>query len=316
VQCRRWFVRSLFCKKFARRVCILRSWLVWKAAPPRPLLTLSPRGVEPAKESMGESRPPAIDAASLSPALRPAAARATGAAFEVKFLLPEEKAQEVERHLAHALLPDPHSDPTLGGMYAITSLALDGPGFGVFHRDPAMKNRKYRVRRYGTAEGVFLERKRTVDRRVDKKRVDASIDDLASVANGRTEHLGHAWFVKDVADMALAPVCRVRYLRRALFGNTPEGAVRVTFDRSVRGCLAAGWSLEQRGEERVLLDGLVICEFKFHRAMPALLKNTVASMALESTGISKYRTCVRAFSAELGVALDTPAAPPPEARNA
>ena len=53
--------------------------------------------------------------------------------------------------------------------------------------------------------------------------------------------------------------------------------------------------------ERPLLDGLVVCEFKFSGAMPGPMKRIVAAERLAPAGVSKYRACVRAFAAELGL---------------
>jgi hypothetical protein len=240
---------------------------------------------------------------SVSPALLPAltSAAALGPAFEIKFLLTPAQAAEVQARLIKALLPDPHSDPTLGGMYRITSLAFDSPDLSVFFRDPRMRNRKYRVRRYGGADAVYLEMKRSRQRRVRKRRSAAALADLAPLAEGRVEDLTHDWFVRAARATDLAPVCRVRYLRRALFGVCAEGPMRVTFDHDIHGSLAAGWSMDPAGAERPLLQDVIVCEFKFHRAMPAPLKSVVTAMKLSATGISKYRRCVCAFAAELGL---------------
>lgn len=244
---------------------------------------------------------------SLSPSLR-GRGKGLGPAYEIKFLLDEVRAREVEARLLTQLLPDPHGDPTLGGMYTITNVTCDAPDLPVFFRDERVKNRKYRVRRYGAGEVVYLERKRSRKGRVSKRRVEAACEQLSEIANGRADGAAHTWFLQEVREMDLAPVCRMRYLRRALFGDTADGAVRVTFDRSIRGSLADGWSMDAHGEERVLLDGLVVCEFKFHNAMPAVLKAIAAAMRLEPTGVSKYRTCVRAFAHELKI---DPASLPP-----
>jgi hypothetical protein len=250
-----------------------------------------------------DDAPAAATDGSASPSLFPGAPGSPGRAYEIKFLLSEEQAREAEARLLRALLPDPHCDPVLGGMYAITSLACDGPGFGVFFRDEKMKNRKYRVRRYGGSGVVYLERKRSRQGRVRKRRVEAPLAALSAMATGRADDVAHTWFVRELGTHELTPVCRVRYLRRALFGACAEGPMRVTFDRNIRGALAPGWSLDFDAQERPLLDGVVVCEFKFHNAMPSPLKALVAAMRLEATGISKYRTCVRAFAPELGVDL-------------
>lgn len=298
--CVRLFGNGLFAQGVERRSQgehdrrLSRVW-VFAPSPGGPvsvLVAMTPRGPQ---TSHGDGTD-----ASLSPSLR-GKGNGLGPAYEIKFLLDEARAAEVEARLLTLLLPDPHCDPTLGGMYAITNMTCDAPGLPVFYRDEKVKNRKYRVRRYGTGDVVYLERKRSRKGRVTKRRVEAAVGQLESVAAGRSDEAAHSWFLQEVREMDLAPVCRMRYLRRALFGTAPDGAVRVTFDRSIRGSLAAGWSMDARGEERTLLDGLVICEFKFHNAMPAALKAIAAAMRLEPTGVSKYRTCVRAFARELGV---------------
>lgn len=240
--------------------------------------------------------------ASLSPALR-VPSGPSFPAFEIKFLVSDETAAQVEQQLLRALAPDPHADPALGGMYAISSLACDSPDFAVFFRDPKTRNRKYRLRRYGASDAVYLERKRSKDGKVRKRRVEAARADLASIAEGESSLPSHAWFLRELQVLDAAPVCLLRYHRRALFGVGSEGPMRVTFDRNIRGTLAAGWSFDPQGDERTLLQGLVVCEFKFQAAMPSQMKNVVAALGLEPTGVSKYRTCVRAFAQELGVTL-------------
>jgi hypothetical protein len=221
-------------------------------------------------------------------------------AYEIKFLLSESLAREVEASLAGVLATDPHADPALGGAYAITSLYCDTSRWDVYFREGRHATRKYRARRYGPADGgpVFIERKIVVDRRVRKRRTAVVEPLLARTVEGCS---GEAeWFGRQVAARGLAPACRVRYLRRAMFGVGPEGPMRVTFDRSIRGALARGWTFDA-GEERPLLDGVVVCEFKFDDAMPTPMRAIVAELNLDPTGTSKYRSCVGAFAAELGL---------------
>lgn len=248
------------------------------------------------------SDPPDTQLSSLSPAFRTPGA-ASVPAFEIKFLLSDVAAADVERQLLRALVPDPHADPALGGMYAISSLACDSPDFAVFFRDPKARNRKYRVRRYGASDVIYLERKRSKDGKVRKRRVEAAQSSLSSIAQGESPLPSHDWFMRELQALDARPICLLRYHRRALFGVGPEGPMRVTFDRNIRATLALSWSFTPQGDERILLPGLVVCEFKFQAAMPSPMKSIVASLGLEPTGVSKYRTCVRAFVRELGVTL-------------
>jgi hypothetical protein len=250
--------------------------------------------------------------ASLSPALRVSSERGAGPAYEVKFLLDEPAAAEVEGRLAGSLIADPYCVAEPLGMYRITSLACESADFGVFFRDESMRNRKYRVRRYGAGDVVYLERKRSRQSKVRKRRCGVGLADFESVVQGTGGGAAHAWFTREVRALELAPVCRVTYLRRALFGQTSEGPVRVTFDREVEGVLCPAWSMSGGGAPRRALADRVVCEFKFHHAMPLLLRSLVAAMGLSATGVSKYRACVRSFAGELGVDLsrEAPCAAP------
>ena len=232
---------------------------------------------------------------SLSPSLRPArlARAADTGAYEIKSLLSEPLARELEARFSAFLAADPHADPALGGAYAITSLYCDTPRWDVYFREGRHATRKYRVRRYGPADGgpVFLERKTVIDRRVRKRRSPVTEADLARTLDARSGET--EWFARQVAARDLAPACRVRYLRRAMFGVGPDGPMRVTFDRSIRGALARGWSFDT-ADETPLLDGVVVCEFKFEAAMPAPMKDLATTLALAPSSISKYRACVAA----------------------
>src|SRR5579884_4194362 len=56
-------------------------------------------------------------------------------AYELKFLLTEEQAAEVERRVASRLGLDTHADPALGKAYLTTSVYTDTPAFDVFSRN-------------------------------------------------------------------------------------------------------------------------------------------------------------------------------------
>jgi hypothetical protein len=237
---------------------------------------------------------------SLSPSLNPVR-RGLGPAYETKFLLNEQQARQVEEVISGLLTPDPYGDPALGGAYAVTSLACDDPALSVFHQEGAINNRKYRVRRYGSSDSVFLERKQTRRGQVRKRRSPAPRAQLDQVMTGHCEAV-QAWFVREVEKHEQAPVCRVAYLRRAFMGECGEGPMRVTFDRRLRGALVRGWSFEDGAEERHLCDGLVVCEFKFQGSMPGPLRTIVSEHRLEAKRFSKYRACVRVFAHGLGLA--------------
>lgn len=221
-------------------------------------------------------------------------------AYEIKFALSEDLARAVEARFAGVLAADPHADPTLGGAYAVTSLYTDTPAFDVYYREGRFATRKYRVRRYGSAAEAFLERKTVRDRRVRKRRTAMGVEAIERAI--RSQSGESEWFARQVDTRELRPICLVRYLRRAMFGLCPDGsAMRVTFDRSVRGAMASGWSFAPRTGERALLEGVVITEFKFAGVMPGPMKAVMTELTLTPHSMSKYRACARAFQEELGL---------------
>jgi hypothetical protein len=230
----------------------------------------------------------------LSPSLRPWIAGGA-AAFEMKFLLDEAQAREVERLIAGRLAPDPHGEPALGNAYRIATIYCDTPEFDVFHRLGPHHRRKYRLRRYGDESLIYLERKMKRGERVRKRRSTIDRHDLAALSGFSTdaEWPGN-WFHRQLVRRRLEPVCCVRYLRTAYVGTGDEGPLRLTFDRHVRGTLVRDWELNPTSEGAPVWDGLVVCEFKFRGSLPGVFKSAIEALALAPSGASKYRHCFQA----------------------
>jgi len=221
------------------------------------------------------------------------------AAYEIKFLLPEEQAREVEARLGGRLTLDSHADPALGGAYHTTSLYTETPDYAVFRRVGEHGKSKFRIRRYGSSGPVFLERKDKDGDRVHKARVSASRTDLADLSAERPHAQGPGgWFRDEIMRRGLAPVCRIAYDRIAYLGTAETGAVRATFDRRVRGEPATQWEVVPVSATKELFPAQVICEFKYRLAVPQLFREIMATLGLQSTPCSKYRR----FIASTGVA--------------
>jgi hypothetical protein len=217
-------------------------------------------------------------------------------AYEVKFELDELTAARVEQSFSSWMSLDPHADALLDHSYRITSLYSDTPAFDVFHRVGPGRRSKFRVRRYGESQQVFLECKSKHDECVTKRRVAIAESELEWLTDERAPlDWNGSWYRSGLVSRLLRPVCQVSYLRRAYFGVTPEGRLRLTFDREVRGCPTQVWSFDQRSEELRLGKGTVICEFKFRGAMPAPFKAAIEQFQMIPRGFSKYRTLVEAF---------------------
>lgn len=227
----------------------------------------------------------------LSPSLRTAE---NGSAYELKFVLDPEAADRIEGWARQRLLPDPHGRD---GMYRTTSLYCDTPALDVFHRSPGFRRNKYRVRRYGEAGEVHLERKTKKGDRVRKRRNAIPLDNLNLVA-GADPEAEHAWswFVRQVRFRGLKPACRVGYDRTAFLGKAGDDPVRLTLDRNLIGVPAQGWELPSLAEGRSLLDE-VILELKFHTVLPALFRDLLAKLPNAGGGGkgSKYRLCMKGW---------------------
>jgi hypothetical protein len=229
----------------------------------------------------------AIESPSLS-----TSANGAGPAFELKFLLDEGRAQEIEDWARRRLALDPHGDPALGGAYRTTSLYCDTPELDVYHRMPSYRRRKFRARRYGSAPGIFLERKSKWGDRVAKRRSALPEDELLLLAHPMSlvTWPGH-WFHRRLLARRLAPACRITYQRIAYVGSCSEGPLRLTLDRRAHGILTSEWSLALFEGGLPLLTGQVILELKFRSALPAPFKELVTGLRLSPSTVSKYRLC-------------------------
>jgi hypothetical protein len=216
-------------------------------------------------------------------------------AREAKLLLTEQQAREVEERLKPLLSLDPHCDAS--GGYELTTLYCDTPHLDVFRRRGRYRLFKFRLRRYGQAERIYLERKSKQGTRVRKRRDSIALDQIGHFDRITTaSDWNGAWYHSQLLRNRFGPVCLIQYDRVAWFGDGGAGPVRLTFDRNVRGGLASQWSFAPSGEIVRLLPDQVVCEFKFPGSLPAIFKTVLQEMQLTLCGVSKYRHCVQALA--------------------
>ena len=218
-------------------------------------------------------------------------------AFELKFLVDETRAAEVEHWARQHLAGDPYGDPALGGAYHTNSVYCDTPELDVYHRSAWYRRRKFRLRSYGSASDVFLERKTRRGDQVAKRRTSISATELSVLAGPTAEETWPAyWFHRRILKRRLAPACQILYRRTAFVGPNLDEGLRLTLDRDLNGALVDCWSMTTTAGIP-LLAGQVILEFKFRAALPACFKQLIAAMNLNPASVSKYRLCRDAWLA-------------------
>ena len=216
-------------------------------------------------------------------------------AYELKFLIDENRSGEVLAWARKFMAPDPHVEPSLGDAYRISSLYLDTQELDAFfHRGSAARS-KFRLRRYGDEPAVFLERKRKKRDCVEKRRVPVLDTDMRLLQDPEAppDWTGR-WFHKRLRARRLQPICQVTYERSAYVGGDPKDPLRLTLDQRL-GCVpATEWAVQsfQRGLD--LLPGRRILELKYRGLLPALFKRAIRDLSLSPTAVSKYRLGVEA----------------------
>jgi hypothetical protein len=190
---------------------------------------------------------------------------------------------------------DPHGTGPFGDEYDSTTVYFDTTGHDVFHRRGSFGRAKYRVRRYGRGDAVFLERKLRTPRLVVKRRTRIALDEVPRLAHPGSEEWAGRWFERRVSARCLQPVCQVSYRRMARGGEAAGGPIRLTLDAAVLATAADAVAFARDSDTPVLPD-LLILELKFRNEAPALFKRLVGDLALTPRVASKYRCAVSALT--------------------
>ncbi|MFO0917653.1 MAG: polyphosphate polymerase domain-containing protein [Planctomycetaceae bacterium] len=212
-------------------------------------------------------------------------------ARELKFLLTEAQARLVESDLRQFLIPDPHAQSGDNpGQYVTTTVYCDTPDFDVYFRRAAHARRKFRLRRYGFSEIVYLERKVKEGSRVLKRRTPISIVEIPHLNQQENDTRWNGdWFRRRLRFRKLSPKLEVMYTRTAYMGSGSEGPLRLTFDRSIRARRIDHWHVAPFHGGLPLFSDHVVCEFKFQGSLPTLFKAVIESRQLCPGTASKYR---------------------------
>lgn len=242
-----------------------------------------------------EISPPVQHEPLMSPSLQ-TSSQATAHAYEMKFLLPEVVARELQIWAAANLSVDAFANAENDNSYQTTTLYLDTPALDLFHQAKQFRGRKYRLRRYGQEETIYLERKRRRGDRVRKRRTYVAEPELSFLAARQPREGGpEEWFCHRIAKHELQPSCCVTYERSAFMKMGATGPMRLTFDRRIRGVRANDWSVRPVIDGAEILADEVICEFKFRETLPALFQQVIEAMQLQPASVSKYRRLMQAI---------------------
>jgi len=137
-------------------------------------------------------------------------------AYETKFAIAPALAEEIKKWAQANLAPDPNASDSSDGGYKITSLYFDTANFDVFHRRGSFGRSKYRIRRYGESETVFLERKLKNRGLVSKWRTPVALDELERLGETAAEQPWNGdWYQRRIQARRLNPVCQISYQRTA-----------------------------------------------------------------------------------------------------
>lgn len=230
-------------------------------------------------------------------------------ASEVKFVVESATGARIREWARTNLEPDPHGGGAFNDEYHTASLYFDTAGGDVFHQRGSFGRSKYRVRRYGSASFVFLERKLRKPGILVKRRTTVALDEIDRLSHSRADpEWPGDWFHRRLLLRQITPICELSYSRTARFARTAEGPVRLTLDQDIRVLPAAAPRFSGNGGALVV-DGQMILELKYRQHAPAIFKRLVEEFGLEPQRASKYRLGMTALG-ETRFALSAAAGTP------
>lgn len=215
-------------------------------------------------------------------------------AYEIKFLITETQSVAIQEWARVHMLADPHSSVEHGYGYAVNSVYLDTPTFDVFHRADKLRQRKFRLRRYGSEPVIWMELKRKINGRVHKRRTAAVEGDLSSMLLSSDATAGEGgWFRQQIQELQLRPICQVTYQRFACVGTSSSGPLRLTLDSQLHCQGTDDWTVPaQQLPTGSLLQNQQILELKFHETIPNSFRDLIHDQRLNIATFSKYRQSV------------------------
>jgi len=210
-------------------------------------------------------------------------------ARETKFLVDAATVEDVRAWARASLGPDPHGTGAFGDEYATTSLYFDTATYDVYRRNSSHARGKFRIRRYGLLDFIFLERKMRTDRLLAKRRTTVPLDALQRVGEPEADPAWPGyWFHRRILIRGLRPLVQISYIRTARLSFVNGDPVRFTIDTNLR-VLPMPDRAFLPGTGFPVIEQQAIVEMKYRRELPAVLRQAVERFKLTPVPVSKYR---------------------------
>jgi VTC domain len=210
-------------------------------------------------------------------------------AREAKFLIDAKLRPAIVEWSRANLEPDGHGAGVYADEYTTASLYFETDGFDVYCRKESYGRSKYRIRRYGLSDIIFLERKFRTDRLLAKRRTTVPVSDLERLASDRPDiSWAGYWFHRRVLLRRLRPLIQMSYDRVARVGTSSTGPVRMTIDHNLR-VLPMPDRAFIPGVGLSLIEDKCIIEIKYRREIPAVFKRLAEEFGVLGQRVSKYR---------------------------
>ncbi len=226
---------------------------------------------------------------------------------ELKIVLDESALKKVTDWLraTPALAPDTFVGGD--GRYLVHSLYFDSPSLAVYHRAEEDSGTKYRIRRYGDENVLWLERKRRKGTLVTKRRASCPMEKLDGVLKGTVTLGGFAdTFVEEVKKQRYSPRLLVTYPRSAWVA---EGGARLTLDHGVQARKATKEQPFSETGQVVSVSSDVILELKYDKTPPSVFTELLTLLGQEGGSFSKYRRGIEAVGMVM-TRTKSPSSPP------
>ena len=230
-------------------------------------------------------------------------------AREVKFLVDAHVRDAIVAWSRKHLEPDGHGAGPFADEYMTTSLYFETPEFHVYRRHESYGRSKFRVRRYGHSNIVFLERKFRTERLLAKRRTTVPLTDLERLASDTADRAWEGyWFQRRVLLRRLKPFIQMSYDRVARVGMSPTGPIRMTIDTNLRVLPMPDRALIPSVGFPLLEDKCII-EVKYRRQLPVVFLDMIQGFKIERQKVSKYRVGLSALDFPLPMEPAAPESP-------